>query len=93
MILIGSIVVLPLCNVALIEHESRLFLTILVVVVKEGSYLLFQSSWNTIVGKVFPSHILGRTFSISYFLGHLLLLLGSLVYPRLMTVCAESAIL
>ena len=93
LVLIGSIVVLPLCNVALIEHESRLFLTILVVVLKEGSYLLWQSSWNTIVGKVFPSSILGRTYSISYFFGHILLLISSFIYPRLMTICAESKFL
>jgi hypothetical protein len=84
-LLIGSIVVLPLTNVVLIEHESKLFFTILVLAVKEGSFLLWSSTWSSLMSKLFSSNILGRVYSLSYFTAHLLLVIGSIVYPRLMT--------
>ena len=82
---LGTQVILPLCNILMYDHETRLFFTILVVAVKEGSYLLYQSTWNTMVSKAFSSNILGKVLSFSFFIGHLLLVFASLIYPPLMT--------
>lgn len=82
---LGTMVFLPIVSLFNFEHETLLFISIVVISIKEGSYLVFQTTWNQLMTKIFPSMMLGRAFSMSYFFGHVLLLVYSQIFPRLLT--------
>ena len=76
---------IPLFGMLPIDHETFMFFVILLVSIKEGSYLIWISTWSQMMSRFFPSMMLGRIYSWSYFLGHCMLVLSSQIYPRGLT--------
>lgn len=81
---------IPLINLCYFEHETLILMIIFINSVKEGSYLIWVSTWSQLMSKMFPSMLLGRVYSWSYFLGHVILLISSQVYPRGLTYFMDS---
>lgn len=79
------IILLPLLNLLKFSHEATLLMVIIMVSIKEGAFLIWMSTWSQIMTKLFPSMILGRVISWSYFIGHSLVLIYSQIYPRSLT--------
>jgi len=68
------------------EMENLTFcFAIILGAVKDGCYILWMSQWNTLVTKMFPKRVLGEIYAYSYFGGHLFLVIGSQLFPRLLT--------
>lgn len=74
--------IIPLIGTGVFEHETFLFLVIILVSIKEGAYLIWISTWSQMKSRFVPSMMLGRMYSWSYFLGHCILLVSSQIYPR-----------
>ena len=68
-----------------------MLLVILLVAVKEGSYLIWLSTWSQVISRFVPSKMLGRVYSWSYFLGHALLLICSQIFPRGLSFTIKSS--
>ncbi len=81
-IMLAVMVSLPLIAIATEDHQKFLFVSILLVSVKESSYLIWISCWSSLISRFVPSMMLGRVYSWSYFLGHLMLCLNSQIFPR-----------
>lgn len=82
--------IIPLINLGYFHHETLLLSVIFFNSVKEGSYLVWISTWSQLMSKMVPSMLLGRVYSYSYFFGHVLLLISSQIYPRGLTYFIEN---
>lgn len=82
--------IIPVINLFYFHHETLLLSVIFFNSIKEGSYLVWISTWSQLMSKMFPSMLLGRVYSWSYFLGHVLLLISSQLYPRGLTFFIEN---
>lgn len=81
----GSMLLLPLFSLLHLKHENMLFISIIVIGLKEGAFLVFQTSWNLLMTKIFPSKSLGRAFSSGYLIGHICVLIYSQIFPRFLS--------
>lgn len=82
--------IIPISNLFYFHHETLLLSVIFFNSIKEGSYLIWISTWSQLMSKMVPSMLLGRIYSWSYFLGHVLLLITSQIYPRGLTFFIED---
>lgn len=69
-----------------ISHDYKFFVLIIITSIKEVAHILFLSTWSSLFSKLVPSKNLGKTFSWSFLVGHIILAVLSQVFPRLMTV-------
>ena len=79
-----------LLNLVDIQKEAVLILAIFLVSLKEGSYLLWISTWSHMSTQLYPSKVLGRVISWSYCLAHLGALAFTQIFPRGLTWFIES---
>jgi MFS family permease len=85
-----GMILIPLIKLGLLQHETMLFCSILVGSLKEGSYLIWISTWSQLMSRLFPKIMLGRIYSWSYFIGHVFLCISSQVFPRGLTYFMEQ---
>jgi len=85
-----AILAIPLLKLTPLQHESLLFVVIIICSIKEGSYLIWISTWSQLMSRLFPRMMLGRIYSWSYFFGHLMLCFTSQIYPRGLTFFMEN---
>lgn len=80
----------PLIAFINLSKENLLLLIGFISAFKEGSYIVWITSWSALFTKLFPGSTLGRIYSWSFFIGHILLVISSQIYPRLLTFFLES---
>lgn len=69
-----------------ISNENLMLLIVPISSLKELANILFLTSWSNLFTRLFPSRTLGRVFSWSFLIGHLILAAMTQIYPRLLTV-------
>lgn len=85
------ILLIQLVAMTNLDHEAFMFLMIFLVAIKEGSYLIWLSTWSQVISRFVPSKMLGRVYSWSYFFGHFLLMISSQIFPRGLTFTIKDA--
>lgn len=80
----------PLIYFAGFSKENMLLMIVPLCAIKESCLTLFLTSWSNLFSRIFPSKTLGRIFSWSYMIGHILLAIFSVTFPKLLTYFLES---
>lgn len=70
--------------------ENMMLIIVPLSAIKEVSNVLWITAWSNLFSKLFPGRTLGRIFSWSFLLGHVILAALSQVYPRLLTVFLQD---
>ena len=68
-----------------ISSENLMLLIVPICSIKELANILWITSWSNLFTRLFPSRTLGRVFSWSFLVGHLILAILTQIYPRLLT--------
>lgn len=86
-------VFIPMLRSLVPSHEGRLMVVIFLIAIKEASYLLWVSSWSTLISKLIPKIMLGRVYSMSFFFGHVMLAVASQLFPPLLSFMIKNSFL
>lgn len=70
--------------------ENVLLVAVVHCSLKEVASIIWLITWSNLFSKLFPSRVLGKIYSWSFLVGHLMLAGMSQFYPRLLTVFIES---
>ena len=82
--------IMPIVYFIPFKAENLLLVIVLISTIKETSYIIWITSWTSLFSKMFPSKFLGKIYSWSFMLGHVLLAFMSQIYPRMLTFFLES---